>query len=176
MTLKEEYESVSAQIAALEKRQQEILEESLTVPEEDKAAPDYLATALTESPVRKPFWPKEIIGWTSSGSFKVAKGYREPGFFVKIRTVNDGEEGTHLGVSIGDGPLSVSVRVSPDGVAEVSPAMHNPAFWVPALGRVVYGCESWWGQIKSPDDLKDITDQDIENVWYVQALKSLEET
>lgn len=39
--------------------------------------------------------------------------------------------------------------------------------------QIVYGCESWWGEIKSPDHLREITNADIDNVWYVQALKLL---
>lgn len=52
---------------------------------------------------------------------------------------------------------------------------HNPAFYVPSLKRVVFGCESWWGHIDGPDALKQITDEVIDGVWYVQALKSLSE-
>jgi len=35
------------------------------------------------------------------------------------------------------------------------------------------GCGSWWGAIDNEEDLKDITDSDIENVWYVQLLKKI---
>jgi hypothetical protein len=37
------------------------------------------------------------------------------------------------------------------------------------------GYESWWGQINSPEELKAITDVDIQNVWYVKALKEMAE-
>jgi hypothetical protein len=60
------------------------------------------------------------------------------------------------------------------GVLEVGLAMHNPAIWVPDLKRIVFGMESWWGVIDNPDDLKQITDADIQNVWYVKALQGLE--
>jgi hypothetical protein len=52
--------------------------------------------------------------------------------------------------------------------------MHNPAIFVPTLGKLLYGCELWWSKISSPDDLRTISDADIDNVWYVQALKSLQ--
>jgi len=53
--------------------------------------------------------------------------------------------------------------------------MGNPAMWVPDLNRVVMGWESWWGEIKSEEDLRQISDADIENVWYVKAIKALTE-
>jgi hypothetical protein len=46
---------------------------------------------------------------------------------------------------------------------------------VPDLARVVMGWESWWGEIRTPDDLRQITNADVENVWYVKALKTLSE-
>jgi hypothetical protein len=47
--------------------------------------------------------------------------------------------------------------------------------FIPEVNEVVWGCGSWWGKIKSEDDLKTITDEDINNVWYVKALNQLEE-
>ena len=49
---------------------------------------------------------------------------------------------------------------------------NNPAIFVPELKRIVWGMESWWGAVKSEDELKEITDEDIDNVWYVKLLKS----
>lgn len=49
----------------------------------------------------------------------------------------------------------------------------NPAIWVPDQNRIVWGMGSWWGIIEKEEDLKKITNQDIENVWYVKALKAL---
>ena len=39
---------------------------------------------------------------------------------------------------------------------------------MPELGKIIFGMESWWGRIKSEEELKDITDGDIENVWHVK--------
>ena len=52
--------------------------------------------------------------------------------------------------------------------------MSNPAIYVPELRKIVFGCESWWGEIQSPDEIKDITDDDISNVWYVKLVKAME--
>ena len=52
--------------------------------------------------------------------------------------------------------------------------MHNPMIWIPERGEIVYGCGSWWGSIESMDQLSEITDATISNVWYVKALDDLE--
>ncbi len=49
----------------------------------------------------------------------------------------------------------------------------NPAIFVFDLKKVIYGYESWWGEIKSEEDFRKITDLDINNLWYVKALKEL---
>ena len=50
---------------------------------------------------------------------------------------------------------------------------NNPAIFVFELNKIIYGIESWWGIIETENDLKDISDQDINNIWYVKALNSL---
>ena len=49
----------------------------------------------------------------------------------------------------------------------------NPAIYVFDLQRIIFGAESWWGIIENPEELKDITDDDINNIWYVKALKAM---
>lgn len=96
---------------------------------------------------------------------------------VRVRIV--GEEGTHLGVYLGD-------FVCSDGGAFMAyhkpteeiriPLRTNPAIFVPALRRVVWGAESWWAPVKDPDDLeRAITDADIAGQPYVQMLRALAE-
>lgn len=41
----------------------------------------------------------------------------------------------------------------------------NPAIFVFDLKKIIYGCESWWGFIESEDELRTITDIDIEMVY-----------
>lgn len=81
------------------------------------------------------------------------------------------ENKTYIGFLIGEIALSVSVKKTEDNQYEVSPSHYNPAILIPELNKVVYGMESWWGRINKVEDLKQITDQDIENVWYVKLLK-----
>lgn len=101
------------------------------------------------------------------------------GDFVSVRPCDipkDASRTTFLGVLIGDLAQTFMLSWAPqEGVLTVTPGMYNPMIYVPELKRVVMGCESWWGQIESDKHLREITDDDIGNVWYVQALKALAE-
>ena len=52
--------------------------------------------------------------------------------------------------------------------------MYNPAIFVPEINEVVFGYESWWSLINSSEDIEDITNDDISNVWYVKMLNNLD--
>lgn len=83
---------------------------------------------------------------------------------------------TYLGVLLGAVPLGTSVGFNREtGQLMIRDGHRNPAIYIPDLKKIVLGCESWWGAIKSPEGLKQITDADINNVWYVRALKELSE-
>lgn len=101
------------------------------------------------------------------------------GNWVSVRVAGDETKKTRLGVYIGDIALGVAARVvdHDDGskILDFGASGHNPAMYVPSLKRVVFGAESWWGRIESPDKLREITDEVIDGVWYVQALKALSE-
>lgn len=101
-----------------------------------------------------------------------------PGDFVAIRPCADEyEDKTFLGILLGDVALSARVRFDAEkGELRVDKSFYNPGIFVPDLGKVIYGCESWWGRINTPEGLEKITDADINDVWYVQALKKITET
>ena len=93
---------------------------------------------------------------------------------VKIRPCGKEYEGkTFFGIYIGDAALSLGASIEGD-VVTVKHSFSNPAILIPELGKVVYGCESWWGLVKSEEELKElITDETIKNVWYVKMLNNL---
>ena len=95
----------------------------------------------------------------------IVKGWScDPGSFVSVRPCGDEyEDKTYLGLYVGEVAIGDTM------------SLHNPCIWVPDLKQYIFGCESWWGVIDSEDDLRKITDADIENVWYVRALKELSE-
>lgn len=98
------------------------------------------------------------------------------GSLVKIRPCGEEYENkTYIGFYLGDLPLCTLGRYDEKkGVYKVE-LMNNPAIFVPKLGKIIFGCESWWGVIKSIEEIKDITDDDISKVWYVKLAKALKE-
>jgi hypothetical protein len=96
------------------------------------------------------------------------------GSWVSVRPVGEEYGGkTFLGIYLGDLPsyASESYNIVTKEVEVL--LSKNPAIYVPDLKKVIRGYESWWGVIDSPEKLQKITDKDIENVWYVKALKEL---
>lgn len=98
----------------------------------------------------------------------------ETGTLVKIRPCGKEYEGkTYLGFLIGDISIHTSYSYNSAKKQLGFYGAGNPAIFVPALRKVIFGCESWWCVIENEDELKDITGEDIENVWYVQLLKAM---
>lgn len=97
------------------------------------------------------------------------------GDMVQVRPCDEQFEGkTFLGILLGDIALSQSVAWDKQkGELIVQRAMYNPAIFIPDRDAIVYGCGSWWGKIEDETQLRQITNEDIQNVWYVKALKQL---
>lgn len=108
------------------------------------------------------------INWPTNKSISDSRQSK----LVKIKPV--GTDKTYIGFYIGDIATGVSAGITETDL-NLQFSNFNPAIFVPELGRVVFGYESWWGEIESPEELTDITQDDIENVWYVQALKAMSE-
>jgi len=132
-------------------------------------------------PEPKSPWPRTITGieWPDSG--KMLDGFSissaKIGDWCSVRAVKsvDPEEKTRLGIYLGSFAMGLSGAITKENVLKLDWGMSNPAILVPSLNRIVRGYESWWGKIKTPEQLRTISDQDINDVWYVQALKSLTE-
>lgn len=104
-------------------------------------------------------------------------GASKIGKFVKIRPCSDeaDEHGdnTFLGLYLGELPIGIHASHNPESKELTLSYHNNPAIYVFDLKKIIFGCESWWGIIENEADLKSITDIDIDNVWYVKALKSV---
>ena len=124
-------------------------------------------------------YPIVVKGIEYSGQKRAIEhdSYRgHEGKFVSVRPVDsiDPEEKTYLGLYIGEAAIGKGVKYDESsGKLTVFTGYGNPAIWVFDLNRVVLGCESWWGVIRSEEDLEDITDADIQDIWYVKAMKAL---
>jgi len=99
----------------------------------------------------------------------------EIGDIVAIRPCSKEYDGkTFVGILLGDIPIHLMASYRPSTKVLSIFAKGNPAIFVPDLKKVIFGCESWWGKIKDENHLRKITDDDIKNTWYVQALMQIE--
>lgn len=93
------------------------------------------------------------------------------GGLVKIRPCGkEYGDKTYLGFLIGDVALGSSIKIEDEKIV-CERSGYNPGIYVPELDKVIYGCESWWSKIKSEEELKEITNENIENTWYVKLLQ-----
>lgn len=96
---------------------------------------------------------------------------RKCGMPCAVRPVDD--EKTYLGIYLGEMPMGLYSSYKPaDGIL-VNQTLSNPGLYVFELRKIVYGMECWWKELKSADDLKEITDRQIHDTWYVKLLKEL---
>jgi hypothetical protein len=86
---------------------------------------------------------------------------------VKVRPCGEKYKNkTYVGFLLGDAALSSAISIEDDKIT-CEWSFFNPAIYLPEFGDIVYGAESWWSEIESEAELKEITDMDIQNVWYV---------
>ncbi len=175
MTPREELDHIREQIEALEEQREAVYKRSFNAPADEKVCEDDIAEFLMDRGDRSEMYPITVHDITWQDSERVLTSSHRAGSFVSIRPCAEECSGkTYLGVYLGDLPLSAGISFHKEtGVLTISRSMYNPAIWVPDLKRIVFGCESWWGAIKSPNDLKNITDADINGIWYVQAAKAV---
>ncbi len=174
MTTREQLNDITKQIETLQAQRQKLCKEALAGREAiDETASEifrfFARCAPDAAPPSRTF--RRLIWDDTVKIFELAKKTT----WVSVRPCLEGvPEKTYLGILIGHHALGASVKHDEaTGVLMISHCYHNPVLWVPDLGRVVHGCESWWGQINGPDDLRQISDADITNVWYVRALNEL---
>lgn len=97
------------------------------------------------------------------------------GDLVKVRPCDEEYQNkTYLGFLIGDVARGSSIGIENDKI-QLNFSGYNPAMFVPELKKIIYGAGSWWSKIDSVEELKDITNDDIENVWYVKLLQDIVE-
>jgi len=97
------------------------------------------------------------------------------GDLVQVRSCckEDGTK-TYLGILLGDLPLDISFTHNRETKKLEIYAFKNPAIYVPELRKILWGVESWWEDIDSEDQLRQISDDDIQNVWYVKLWKEMQ--
>lgn len=78
-----------------------------------------------------------------------------------------------IGFYLGHLPTQIYSSFNKSSGVLTNRTIGNPAIFVPELGKIIWGYESWWREIKSVEDFKGISQEDIESQWYVQLAKSL---
>lgn len=51
-------------------------------------------------------------------------------------------------------------------------AANNPCIFIPKLNKVVFGSSCWWGEIEDINEFSEISDEDINEQWYIKMLKA----
>lgn len=84
-----------------------------------------------------------------------------------------GGKETYLGFFLGNLPVNTHTSYHTEDKELKIIWNRNPSIFVPKLGRIVRGSESWWGVLRSIKDFEDITDETIDKIWYVQLAKEM---
>lgn len=94
---------------------------------------------------------------------------------VKLRSCKQQHgDKTYFGILLGDIPLEIHHNIDTLGNLTAMRGMYNPAIFVPELNDIIFGAESWWGPIEDASELERlITDETIQNIWYVKMLKAM---
>ena len=101
--------------------------------------------------------------------------HEDVGKLAKVRPCGEEYGGkTYIGIFLGDIPHSPHVSHNPQTGALQIRAHCNPAIFVPTLNKVIFGMESWWSIVRNEKDMdKEITDELINNQWYVRLAKMM---
>lgn len=96
------------------------------------------------------------------------------GKFARIAPCSEEHKGkTYLGLYLGDLPAGTRVSYNPENKELTTRFDTNPAIFVFDLNKIIFGYESWWGIVESEDDLREITQDTINDQWYMRALKAM---
>lgn len=95
------------------------------------------------------------------------------GKLCKVRPADS--KNTYIGIFLGNLPIDILISHSAHTKVMNVSFIENPAIFVPTLNKIVYGYESWWRIIDPNRVSKDISDDDIENVWYMKLAKMMYE-
>lgn len=96
------------------------------------------------------------------------RGRDAPGTVVLVSFMEGDEKMLCMGILVGNLPLASVVSYDKeDGKLSVRP-LTNPAIFVPSVGRIVWGCESWW-HVTTIEDLEKAIDDE----WQLDIARTL---
>lgn len=115
-----------------------------------------------------------VDGWEDDKVRICKKGECESCQKFKSKYIEYNEK-TYIGIYIGDLPIQILTSYKESTGQLINSTMNNPAIFVPELKKIIYGCESWWKTIRSVDEFSKISNEDINNTWYVKLLQSMDQ-
>lgn len=122
--------------------------------------------------IEYPIEVSEIVSKTDYGWY----GKEDIGKPARVRPCGEEYENkTYLGIYLGELPQSHAISHHPETKELTIAFRNNPAILVPELKKIIFGSESFWSIVEDPEDFKDISDELINNQWYVKALKDMSE-
>lgn len=96
-------------------------------------------------------------------------GRDAPGTIVLVSFLEGDEKLRRMGILVGNLPVAPIVSYDKDdGTLSVRP-LTNPAIFVPSVGRIVWGCESWWHPT-TLDDLEQVVGDDPWQMGIARAM------
>lgn len=175
MTFQDEVKELDAQIEALQAARRAVFQRSIDAPDGEKAWPDWLADGHACHADMCIRYPVEVVGIHRDATPALISTSARVGSWVACQPCEpELVRRTYLGVLLGYLTQGVECYLTGDGVLSVGMRCHNPAMWIPALKRVVMGSGSNWHVISSPEELQQITREDVEGAGWMKALRELE--
>ena len=86
---------------------------------------------------------------------------------------DDNDATTYIGIFLGELPYEMMISYQEDSKELHQYPAYNPAILIPEKKEIVWGYESWWKIINSPEDFTEISAADIQSQWYVQMWTNL---
>lgn len=115
-----------------------------------------------------------VVDKIENEEIEYGDGLYNCGSLVAVKPCGEEYQGkTYIGILLGDLPINIISTLNKKSSVLKIFTRKNPAILVPELKKIIFGYESWWRKIDNVDDFKEITNQDIENTWYVKLLSAL---
>lgn len=172
--LERELLEIEAELILLNRRRAELYRRSLKAAEHEKACIDTVANAMLLGPLsatNEITWPLDVNGVAWADDPAAFKRMRERGW-VKL-ALKKQPEYSYLGLHLADIATAVQARFGSDKLLHLSHAGHVPAYWCPAIARVVLPAEANISHLNGPDDLTDLYGPEAVHPWHAFAWEDL---
>jgi hypothetical protein len=165
---------IEAELILLNRRRAELYRKSLEAAEDEKACLDVVANAMLAGPLdprQEIHWPIEVsgIGWSEDSA---AIHRRHARAWVKL-ALKDQPDYAYLGLHLCNLSTAVQARFGDEKILHLTHAEHVPAYWCPAISRVVMFSEAIVAPLDGPDALTDLYGPEASHPWHALAWEDL---